>query len=106
VGSYSPRPTVDLIVTPGPYRSRVFITVSAGLLGGVSWVPTGHLVIDVVASDLVGLTPADAALKCLRGTVEALERVAQYQQSRSDSAAPQGGPRGGLVNVALPGLEV
>ena len=93
-------------MSPKRAGTRAFITVSAALLGNRSWVPAGHLELDIVARDLVGLTPANAALCVVQSLERALSSMTQQQAARSAGAAPQGGPQGGLENVPLPGLEL
>lgn len=104
MGRYQPPPTLDLIFTPQVSGTRVAIYCATGVTGGTDWVPTGHLALRVVAGDLVGLTPAAAALKLCRHTVRTLEHIVA-KQSSGGAPAPRMGPRGELVNVALPGLE-
>lgn len=105
MGAYSPPPTVDVIVTPGVRHSRAAIYVASGVIGGTNWVPSGHLGLRLVAGDLVGLSPAAAALKCLHHVVRTLEHVVAEQRRAEHPAPPDGGHGGELVNVPLPGLE-
>jgi hypothetical protein len=106
VGTYQKPPTIDLIITPGVTGSRCAIYISSGISGDGSWVPSGHLGLRLVAGDLVGLTPAAAALKALHHVVRTLEHVVHEQGRAEPPAPPDGGHGGDLVNVALPGLEL
>lgn len=105
MGSYVPRPTLDLIFTPGRSGTRCAIYCSAGVTGGTAWVPTGHLALRVCADDLVGLTPAAAALKLLHHATRTLEHIVATQSATGGAPAPRMGPGGELENVPLPGLE-
>ena len=105
MGSYTPPPTIGIIVTPGVDRSRVAIYVSSALLGHTAGVPAGHLAIRMVAGDLVGLTPVESALKALHHIVRTLEHVASTQRRPEAPAPPDGGHGGECVDVPLPGLQ-
>lgn len=105
MGSYTPPPTVDVIITPKDSGSRAMVLVSSALLGHTRMVPMGRFDLDLDPGSLVGLSAAAAALKALRPVCERLQRIVDHQTRPKASAAPQGGPQGGLVNVPLPGLE-
>src|SRR5665647_376550 len=106
MGSYTPPPTLVVVITPGRLGTRAAIVVSESVLGRDTGVPVGRLALHMVDADLVGLTPPAATLKALRHVVRTLAHMVSAEGRPEAPAPPDGGHRGEYVNVPLTGLEL
>ena len=96
---YRARPVVSIIIVPGVSGSKVNILMGADLLGRGYRPPVGSLGISARASDLVGLTPAAAALKLTDQLVRRLRHIVSGQAAVGGSGAPLGATGGTVTQV-------
>lgn len=101
--AYTARPMLSVIIVPGASGSKVNILMGADLLGRGYRPPVGTLGIRLRAGDLVGLTPAHAALKSLLHVVRTLEHIVQQQRSAEGPGAPLGATGGTVTTLQVPG---
>lgn len=92
-GRYTPPPSLDLIFIPRVAGTDLSVYCSASVLGGDAWIPAGHLGLRVRASDLVGLTPAAAALRLVQAAERTLRHIV-VRQSVGEAAGAPGGATG------------
>lgn len=95
----APRPMVSVIIVPGVSSSKVNILMGADLLGRGYRPPVGSIGIHVRASDLVGLTPPSAALRCLEPLVRRLRHLVESQSGAAGPGAPLGATGGTVTQV-------
>ena len=91
-------PILSIICVPGSSGTRVNILTGNDLLGSGSRTPVGHLAVRLRGCDLVGLTPAAAALKVVRA-LEVTLRAIDASQRRAKPPAPPPGVTGASVQV-------
>lgn len=91
-------PLISIIVRPGSSSTVVHILTGNDLLGNGSRTPAGRLAIRLRRSDLVGSTPAGAALKVVRA-LEVTLRAIDAGQRRAKPPAPPLGVTGESVQV-------
>lgn len=83
-------PLMSIIIVPGRSGSKVNILMGADLLGRGYRPPVGTLGIRLRASDLVGLTPAAAALKAVNHLQRTLEHIVGALGQAQPPAPPEG----------------